>query len=40
MYMEEFEPFRYRPDLAALTQVVLRELLQGLLVWGQQHHAA
>ena len=33
-YMEEFEPFRYRPDLAAPTQVVLRELLQGLLDWG------
>jgi len=39
-YMEEFEPFRYRPDLAAPTQVVLKELLQGLLAWGQQRYGA
>jgi formiminoglutamase len=38
--MEEFEPFRYRPDLAAPTQVVLRELLQGLLAWGEKHYSA
>jgi formiminoglutamase len=38
-YMEEFEPFRYRPDLAAPTQVVLKELLQGVLAWGQKHYA-
>ena len=38
-YMEEFEPFRYRPDLAAPTQVVLKELLQGLLEWGQRRYA-
>jgi len=37
-YMEEFEPFRYRPDLAEPTQVVLKELLQGLLAWGQKHY--
>jgi len=37
-YMEEFEPFRYRPDLAAPTQVVLKELLQGLLAWGRQRY--
>ena len=37
-YMEEFEPFRYRPDLAAPTQVVLKELLQGLLAWGEKHY--
>ncbi|MBA1381510.1 N-formylglutamate deformylase [Pseudomonas brassicacearum] len=35
-YMEEFEPFNYRPDLAAPTQVVLRELLEGFLAWGRQ----
>jgi len=35
-YMEEFEPFNYRADLAAPTQVVLRELLEGFLAWGQQ----
>jgi hypothetical protein len=29
--MEEFEPFRYRQDLAAPTQVVLKELLQALM---------
>jgi formiminoglutamase len=38
-YMEEFEPFRYRPDLAAPTQVVLKELLQAFLAWGQKHYA-
>ena len=37
-YMEEFEPFRYRPDLAEPTQVVLRQLLEGLLTWGQKHY--
>ncbi|WP_339491350.1 MULTISPECIES: N-formylglutamate deformylase [unclassified Pseudomonas] len=35
-YMEEFEPFNYRADLAAPTQVVLRELLEGFLEWGRQ----
>jgi formiminoglutamase len=39
-YMEEFEPFRYRADLAEPTRVVLRELLQGLLAWGEKHHNA
>ncbi|MEB0044752.1 MULTISPECIES: N-formylglutamate deformylase [unclassified Pseudomonas] len=38
-YMEEAEPFRYRPDLAAPTQGVLKELLEGLLAWGQKHYA-
>lgn len=37
-YMEEFEPFRYREDLAAPTQVVLKELLQGLLAWGRERY--
>lgn len=37
-YMEEFEPFRYRPDLAEPTRVVLKQLLQGLLAWGQGHY--
>ncbi|WP_307573598.1 N-formylglutamate deformylase [Pseudomonas fluorescens] len=35
-YMEEFEPFNYRADLAEPTQVVLKQLLEGLLAWGQQ----
>ena len=38
--MEEFQPFRYRPDLAQPTQVVLRELLLGLLEWGEKHYSA
>lgn len=38
-YMEEFEPFRYRADLAEPTQVVLKELLEGYLAWGQSHYA-
>ena len=38
-YMEEFEPFRYRPDLAEPTRVVLRQLLEALLAWGQKHYA-
>lgn len=37
-YMEEFEPFNYRSDLAEPTRVVLKELLQGLLVWGREHY--
>ncbi|MDD1130679.1 N-formylglutamate deformylase [Pseudomonas shahriarae] len=35
-YMEEFEPFRYRQDLAEPTRVVLRQLLEGFLAWGQK----
>ncbi|MDO7898274.1 N-formylglutamate deformylase [Pseudomonas citrulli] len=35
-YMEEFEPFNYRADLAAPTRVVIRELLEGLLAWGRK----
>ena len=38
-YMEEFEPFRYRPDLAEPTRVVLKQLLQGLLAWGKQRYS-
>ncbi|MND89681.1 N-formylglutamate amidohydrolase [compost metagenome] len=37
-YMEEFEPFRYREDLAAPTQEVLKALLDGLLAWGQRRY--
>ena len=37
-YMEEFEPFRYRADLAEPTRVVLKQLLDGLLAWGQQRY--
>ena len=37
-YMEEFEPFRYRPDLAEPTRVVLKQLLEGLLAWGQKRY--
>ncbi len=35
-YMEEFEPFRYRADLAEPTRVVLKELLQGLSGLGRK----
>jgi formiminoglutamase len=37
-YMEEVEPFRYRADLAEPTRVVLKQLLEGLLVWGQRRY--
>nr|WP_272983737.1 N-formylglutamate deformylase [Pseudomonas lurida] len=37
-YMEEVEPFRYRPDLAEPTRVVLKQLLEGVLAWGQQRY--
>jgi len=33
-YMEEFEPFNYRPDLAEPTREVLKALLTELLAWG------
>jgi formiminoglutamase len=36
--MEEVEPFRYRPDLAEPTREVLKQLLDGLLAWGQQRY--
>jgi formiminoglutamase len=36
--MEEFEPFRYRPDLAEPTRVVLKQLLEGFLNWGHKHY--
>ncbi|PWE47997.1 N-formylglutamate deformylase [Pseudomonas prosekii] len=39
-YMEEFEPFRYRPDLAEPTQVVLKQLLEAFVAWGQKKFAA
>jgi formiminoglutamase len=35
--MEEFEPFRYRADLAAPTRV-LKQLLEAFLAWGQQRY--
>ena len=37
-YMEEFEPFKYRADLAEPTQVVLKQLLEGLLAWGRKRY--
>ena len=37
-YMEEFEPFRYRADLAEPTRVVLKQLLQSLLAWGRKRY--
>nr|WP_282598765.1 N-formylglutamate deformylase [Pseudomonas emilianonis] len=37
-YMEEFEPFRYREDLAGPTRGVLKQLLDGFLAWGQKHY--
>ena len=35
-YMEEFEPFNYRQDLAAPTQVVLKQLLARIIEWGRE----
>jgi formiminoglutamase len=35
-YMDEFAPFHYRPDLAEPTRVVLRELLETFIAWGQE----
>ena len=37
-YMEEFEPFKYRPDLAEPTQEVLQNLLQAVIEWGQKRY--
>jgi formiminoglutamase len=37
-YMEEFVPFRYRPDLAEPTQLVLRQLVEGMIKWGQDKY--
>lgn len=37
-YMEEFEPFNYREDLAAPTQVVLKQLLARMIEWGQERY--
>lgn len=39
-YMEEFEPFNYRQDLAKPTQEVLMQLLVRMVEWGQQRYAA
>ena len=39
-YMEEFEPFKYREDLAQPTQVVLRQLLETLLTWGKERYSS
>lgn len=38
-YMEEVEPFRYRPDLAEPTRVVLRQLLEQMLAWGRARYS-
>ncbi|MGE8407809.1 MAG: N-formylglutamate deformylase [Pseudomonas sp.] len=38
-YMEEVEPFKYREDLAAPTQVVLRQLLEEVLAWARQRYS-
>lgn len=35
-YMNEQPPFEYRPDLAERTQVVLRQLLETALAWGEK----
>ena len=37
-YMEEVEPFTYRPDLAEPTQVVLQGLLEEVLGWAQRRY--
>jgi len=33
-YMEEMEPFAYSPDKAAELQVLLKQLLEGMVRWG------
>jgi formiminoglutamase len=33
-YMEECVPFHYRPDLAGPTRVVLKQLLEAMVAWG------
>jgi N-formylglutamate deformylase len=38
-YMEEFEPFKYRADLAEPTQKVLKSLLQQFISWGQKRYS-
>ena len=35
-YMEEQAPFRYRPDLAAQVQPLLRQLVESLIYWAHQ----
>ena len=37
-YMEEFEPFCYREDLATATQAVLTLLLERMLSWGIEQY--
>ncbi len=37
-YMEEVEPFAYRPDLAGPTQGVLRGLLEAVLDWARRRY--
>lgn len=37
-YMEEFEPFAYRPDLAAPTQAQIKALLETMLAWGARRY--
>lgn len=38
-YMDEFEPFSYRADLAQPTQQVLQRLLSAMLDWGKARYA-
>lgn len=38
-YMEEFEPFNYREDLAAPTQAQIKALLEAMLAWGAKRYA-
>lgn len=38
-YMEEFEPFKYREDLAVPTQIVLKHLLTRFVEWGRERYA-
>lgn len=37
VYMDEQYPFAYRPDLAQQVQPLLRDLIQTILQWGQEH---
>lgn len=37
-YMDEFEPFAYRDELAQPTQGVLRQLLGTVLAWGRERY--
>jgi len=37
-YMEEYEPFAYREELAQPTQEVLRKLLETTVAWGRERY--